>query len=197
MGETSRLLCLDSLVSEVESNLIFRINGSRADICECLDALDFAAANKFEKLLQCLFIYVGRNIDKVVEATRFDSLSEVAMRALLLGNVKALTEDTKFKAFFSWIKKNEIDVSTRTELLKYFDLKKFSCSFISQTVLKTGFFDHEDIISALIENQMDSTELIKKRDNEIKILKEKIDEVEKKKSGRRKFFCEIDNVNFL
>jgi len=185
--ETSRLLCLNSLFNNVECILKFRIDRGKADICECLDALDFAAANKHDTLLHCLFGYVERNLSKIIDTTRFESLSAVAVMALLMVNVKELTEDTKFEVFLNWKKKNVIDGVIQNEMLKSFDLKKFSYSYISQTVVKSGFFKHEDIISALLEIQKDSTKLIKQKDHQINLLKGKIDKLEKNESKGRRF----------
>jgi len=186
--ETSRLLCLNSLFNNVECILKFRIDRGKADICECLDALDFAAANKHDTLLHCLFGYVERNLSKIINTTRFESLSAIAVMALLMGNVKELTEDTKFEVFLKWMEKNVIDVVIKNEVLKSFD------SYISQTVVKSGFFKHEDIISALLEIQKDSTKLIKLKDHQIKLLKGKIDKLKKNKSkGLRLCFTESES----
>ena len=133
------------------------------------------------------FGYVERNLSKIVNTTRFESLTAVAVMALLMGKVKELTEDTKFEVFLKWMEKNVIDVIIKNEMLKSFDLKKFSYLYISQTVIKSGFFKHEDIISALLEIQKDSTELIKQKDHQINLLKGKIDKLEKRKSKGPRF----------
>jgi len=50
--ETSRLLCIDSLWRVIERHIVVRINGCKVSKCECFDALEFAAVNKFDKLLE-------------------------------------------------------------------------------------------------------------------------------------------------
>merc|ERR1719481_2062633 len=174
------MLCLDSLFSGVERHLILRIDDCNVEVCECLDILDFAVSNKFDTLLQSLLVHLDQNLDKVVEATRFDSLSASSMLALLASDFQNNTADFVFEVFLTWVKNKEIDATIKSKMLDSFDIHKFSSLFLLKTVQKTGFYKDEDIFSILVENvtmyeeirqrEIDKTNLIIQKD---KIIREK------------------------
>jgi len=151
--ETSRLLCLDSLWKGIESHLVIRILESKVLLCECFDALEFAALNNFDKLLKRLLVHLYRRQDTEDSASRFESLTMVAVMSLLMVDIdEEGIEDFKFVFFLQWIKKNEVDPATKLKMIDAFDLKKFSSLFLLNTVQKSEYFEDEDIFSILTRN---------------------------------------------
>lgn len=131
--ETSRLLCIDSLLKGIESHLVHRINGGEVDISECFGLLEFAASNKFDMVLESLLVHFDRNWDSTDTSSRIESLSMVTVMALLMGDFGDAIEDIKFKVFFKWIKKNEVDATIKLQMIDAFDLKKISNFFLRLT----------------------------------------------------------------
>lgn len=180
--ETSRLLCVDSLSKGIESHLVLRIEERKVSVCECFDALEFAASNKFDKLLKCLFVHLNRKHDTAETASRFESLTMVAVMALLMVDFdEEAIEDIKFCFFLGWIKKNEVDPVTKRKMLDAFDLQKFSSLFLLKTVQKTEYFKDEDIFSILIRNvtayedlKMENSKILHEKDIRISHLKNRL-----------------------
>jgi len=175
--ETSRLLCIDSLWKGVERHISHRIFGGKVSICECFDALEFAAVNKFDKLLECLFIHLDLvcNRDSADTVSRFESVSMVAAMSLVSGDFDEVLEDKKFEFFLNWIKKNEVDSATKRNMLDAFDLEKFSSLYLLKTVQKTGYFKDEDIFSILIENVTAYENSSDEKDKRIHYLESRLD----------------------
>ena len=81
--ETSRMMCLDSLNKGVEDYLIDLINSKKVEFEDCLVALDFAIANKFENISGSLLHYIDQNLESLRTLLRFGSLSECSVWAML------------------------------------------------------------------------------------------------------------------
>jgi len=183
--ETSRMLCLDSLFSGVERHLILRIDNGNVEVCDYLDALDFAVSNKFDSLLQSLLVHVDQNLQKVVDSTRFFSLSEASMLALLETDFQNNTADFVFEAFLKWVKNKEVGADIKLKMLDSFDLYKFSSIFLLKTVQKTEFFKDKDIFTVLINNVTKDEEV---RQNLTNVIKEK-EKIIRGKDRLLKSFC--------
>jgi len=173
--ETSRLLCIDSLWRGIERHIVVRINRCKVSTCECFDALEFAAVNKFDTLLKCLLIHLNDHLDTEDKVSRFENLSMVAVMSILRGDFDVVIEDVKFGIFRIWIKKNEVDSATKRNMLNAFDLKKFSSLFLLKTVQKTGYFKDEDIFSTLIEKVAAYENVIDEKDKRITFLESRLD----------------------
>merc|ERR1712098_964646 len=121
--ETSRLLCIDSLWSGIERHIVHRISKCKVSTSECCDALEFAAVNKIETLLECLLVHMNPNHLDTELDERLEKLSMVAVMSLLTGDFVLDIEDVKFGIFLIWIKKNEVDSDTKRNMLDTCDLK--------------------------------------------------------------------------
>jgi len=180
--ETSRFLCIDSLSRGIESHLIRRILGGKVLLCECLDALEFAASNNFDKLLRCLFVHMYRRQDTEDAASKFESLTMVAVMSLLMVDFdEEAIEDFKFEIFLYWIKKNEVDPVIERKMLDAFDLRKFSSLFLLKKVQKSEYFKDEDIFSILIRNvtayeafKKENSKLLHEKDMRINLLENRL-----------------------
>jgi len=166
--ETARMLCLDPLWRGVERHLMLRINRHNVDVCECLDILEFSVSYKFDSLLESLVGYMQRHLQKFVSVSKFTDLSSNTMMAILMGDFKESVEDTKFDVFRNWKTDKAIDFAVERQMLDAFDLKRFSCLYLLQTVQKTGYFKDEDIFSILVKNVIDYEEKIDQKDQQIK-----------------------------
>ena len=81
--ETSRMMCLDSLRKGVEDYLIDLINSKKFEFEDCLVALEFGIAHKFENLSESLLHYIDQNLESVRTLLRFGSISELSIWAML------------------------------------------------------------------------------------------------------------------
>jgi len=150
--ECSRMLCLDTLVKGVENYLIHNIKLFKFNHDELLETLDFAITHKFDALLNCTLATIDKILGKVIECSRFHTLKESSILAILTFDMRTSVESAIFEAFLGWIKHNEgIAESTITEMLNAFELKKFDKAYLLNKVRKTGYFEFESIFDVLEE----------------------------------------------
>lgn len=180
--ETSRMLCLDTLMNGVENHVIHRIEQSiNVDICEWLEALDFAVSYKFDVLFKSLLLHLDRYLDDAVKVPRFHSLSTDSITAFLASDFRHSKGDSVFEAFLIWIKNNEVDASTRCKILEgfYCNLNKLSSLYICQTVQETGYYEHEVIFSVLagkiVNENSEKDKVLSQKDEEIQQLNYKLE----------------------
>ena len=161
--ETSRMMCLDSLNKGVEHYLEDLINSKKVEFEDCLAALDFAIAHKFENLSESLLHYIDQNLESVRTLLRFGSISEGSVWAMLNYGGRTSKEIDLFQAFATWIEdKKDLQENMKTQMISFFDLKRFTRTEILKTVRKTNFFEDQDIFDVLevkvdeIEEQVSS-----------------------------------------
>merc|ERR1712142_564183 len=148
--ETSRMLCLDTLVKGIGDYLIHNINTSKFSHDELLESLDFAMHNQFDALAQCLLFNIDKNLGRVAECSRFTMLTEASMISILTFSPRTSLESVNFEAFLVWIKhKEEIVETTKNEMLNAFDLNKFDKAYLLNKVRRTGYFADEAIFDVL------------------------------------------------
>ena len=92
--ETSRFLCVDQLVSEIEEHLKLLFHTKDVKFEDCLVALNLSVGYKFTRFSDLLLCFINLNLSNICLLTEFEELTDCSMQALL-------REEVQLKLFYS------------------------------------------------------------------------------------------------
>jgi len=157
--EISRMVCLELLYHGIEDYLISKFSHNTICAEDLLTILDFSILNNFDYLQSCTLNSIDQNLHKAVECPRFKLLTESSILHLLTYS-QTSSESALFEAVTWWMKgRQNLDESSKRQMLDTFDLKRFSKEYLLSTVRKTGFYDVKVILDVL-EDKIVETEKI-------------------------------------
>jgi len=191
--ETSRFLCVDSLLNGIVDHMQLVLEANQVDINDCLVAFDFLIHHKFNKESKMFLDFIDINMSSVSVLSSLD-LSLFAMKVLLSNKERVCKEIELFKLFIKWFEynKDNIEDSDRSDLLNHFNLRKFEKFDLMKIVRKSKMFDEGDICDVLEEHIANLEATVHSNENLIEdqrnviyeteanevILKEYVDELE-------------------
>ena len=140
----------NSLIKGVSDFLKSLIMSKKIELEDCLVAFDYAIYNNYESLSECLLTYIYQNLQDIKNIPQFKDLnSRSILHILKNGKTKVKIIDL-FSVFTFWVEdKKDLEENERLELLRCFDLEKFTRSEIQNVVRKTNLFKEKEIFEVL------------------------------------------------